>query len=294
MQRRRLRLPAGVAWWHEDEVSDGRPVAHFFHANGFAFGAYRALHEGLASQLRVVGLEMRPLWPDAGRPDPGLRWHDHGDDLIAALQAAKTGPVIGIGHSMGATASVFAAARRPDLFRALVLVEPAFVTRAITMLDPVIPYRVRRFVEPARSTLTRRERWPDRDAMLATYRGRGLFRRVPEPVLQDFADASLRHENGGVALRYSRAWEAHYYMVPASIWPELWRVKVPVLALHGDHSVYLPARAWKNWRRRHPRHTLVERPGRGHLLPLEDPEGTAAVLLDWLDATDGRPRSHPR
>lgn len=237
--------------------------------------------------MRWVGLDMRPLWPGMGAPPRSLRWQHHGDDLIEALEATNTGPVIGMGHSMGATATVFAAAKRPDLFRALVLIEPAFVPRALTMWDRITPFALRRLFEPGKSTLTRRDRWADAERFFRAYRGRGLFRAVPEPVLREFCDAALVQDNDGdgVRLAFSRQWEAHHYMCPASIWPELSRVTVPVIAIHGDDSVFLTGSAWRAWKRRHPEHRLCEMPGRGHLVPFEAPREVADLVREQLART---------
>ncbi len=286
--RRRLRqVGAQRMPWNEMGQDRPGPAIHFHHANGFPFAAYRGLLEALAGWRRVVGLEMRPLWPGAGPPPRRLRWRDYADDLVRALDVAKLGPVVGLGHSMGATTTVYAAARRPDLFSALVLIEPAFVTRAITSWEPLVPFVVRRRLQPARATLRKPERWASREEFLRSYRGRGLFREVPEASLRAFGAAAVADDDeGGVRLVFPRAWEAHNYMCPASIWPELSRVQVPVVAMFGEPSIFQPAGAWGAWTRRHPHHVLRRIEGRGHLLPLEDPHGVAARVRAELEGLD--------
>lgn len=52
---------------------------------------------------------------------------DHAADLIAVIEKLKLAPTIIIGHSMGGATACECAARRPDLVRALILEEPAWV-----------------------------------------------------------------------------------------------------------------------------------------------------------------------
>ncbi|MEM7151974.1 MAG: alpha/beta hydrolase [Myxococcota bacterium] len=294
IEERSIEIRGERARWYELGSDRSAPVAHFYHANGFPFGAYRGLLEALSGSLHVVGLEMRPLWPDAAEPPRWFRWHHYADDLIEALDQTQSGPVVGIGHSMGASATVFAAARRPDLFSALVLIEPAFVTRWLTAIEPVVPFALRRRMEPARGTLRKSGRWPSRDAFLGSYRGRGLFRRVEEPALQAFADAAVAPSpDGGVQLVYPRAWEAHNYMCPTSIWADLRRVTVPVIVIAGDPSIFTPRGTWQKWGRRHPEHVRHHEVGYGHLLPLEAPGRVARIVSSELGRVLRAPlRSH--
>ena len=46
------------------------------------------------------------------------------DDLVETLEATQAGPVWMMGHSMGAAISTIAAARRPQLFHGLILIDP--------------------------------------------------------------------------------------------------------------------------------------------------------------------------
>ncbi|MGW0948910.1 alpha/beta fold hydrolase [Streptomyces sp. NPDC002623] len=58
------------------------------------------------------------------------------DDAAALVEELGTGPVLVLGHSMGAVVGSALAVRRPDLVRALVLVDPVYTADDLT--DPVI------------------------------------------------------------------------------------------------------------------------------------------------------------
>src|SRR5512141_382967 len=102
-----------------DLGGDGLPL-HFLHANGYPPDCYKPLFELLKTQYQVFGMLLRPLWKDS-RPEDIRTWHSLSDDLRLFL-SSQAGPVIGVGHSIGATVTLRAALRDPSQFRALVLI----------------------------------------------------------------------------------------------------------------------------------------------------------------------------
>ena len=109
---------------------EGPHPAHLAPANGFPPQVYLPLLRPLFERLTVhavVPLPMRTVAP----PPRHLDWKALADEMATHLQQRGLAGLIGIGHSLGGTLSLYAAARHPGLFRALVL------------LDPVIfPYRL--------------------------------------------------------------------------------------------------------------------------------------------------------
>jgi pimeloyl-ACP methyl ester carboxylesterase len=104
------------------------PIVHLAHANGFPPGTYRPLAEILTGQpvdgsgrsYHVIALPSRPLWPGS-LPDSAPSWHPLADDLIRGLDDLGLSGIVGVGHSLGGVLTLWAAVRRPDLFRAVVL-----------------------------------------------------------------------------------------------------------------------------------------------------------------------------
>ena len=90
---------------------------------------------------------MRGYWPDLPTEKIMTREQD-ADWLIEFLERTQTGPVIGIGHSQGATATAMAAAKRPDLFSALYLIDPVTFTRKQSLLFNRIPRLILQTQEP--------------------------------------------------------------------------------------------------------------------------------------------------
>ncbi|SFV10260.1 Pimeloyl-ACP methyl ester carboxylesterase [Methylobacterium sp. 174MFSha1.1] len=247
-----------------------RPLdALLLHANGFNARTYRSLLAPLADR-RILAYDHRghgrttlPAEP-AGRSD----WQDVTDDLIALMNRLDAPPLVLIGHSMGGTASLLAAAARPERVRRLVL------------LDPVIQPPERRgeghpgLADGARK---RRSTFPSRDAALAAYRGRGAFRTWPEAPLADYVADGFRDGPDGVTLACTGAWEASSYMAQGhDSWGALARLSCPAAILRaetGSTCALAESRGSVE---------IETVPGTTHFLPFEAPERVRAAIRQAL------------
>jgi len=270
------------------------PVLHFAHANGYPPGCYRALLDSFTPHFRVLASCMRPLWQPPADPQELRDWTGFADDMIAALEAderTRTGGVVAVGHSLGAFVTLIAAARRPDLFRALVLIEPPFLLWWHRAALKVFRYFAPRRFPLVDRTLRRREHWDSVEEVFRYFREKKVFHRIGDEVLEDYArygtrlapaspDEPARHR--GRVLAYGKHWEARVYLSIVNHQPWLRRCRVPVVAVRGGDSDTLLPRAWRRWQGVAPSHCFVEIPGAGHLLPFEEPEVTAACIIDRL------------
>jgi pimeloyl-ACP methyl ester carboxylesterase len=209
--RRRLALPErGVEIALLDWGGDG-PLVLLHHANGFCKGTWGLVAEGLRDRFRVVAMDARghgdstqPQGPDA------FAWDHFAADLLAVAEhvvgEGDAGRVaVGVGHSFGGTATLAAAARRPELFERIVLVDP--VTPPPPAGSP--PERaahVQGLVDGARK---RRADWPSREEARAWWAERELFAGWRPEALDLYALDGLREAQGvGVALKCPGAVEA--------------------------------------------------------------------------------------
>lgn len=254
------------------------PPASFLHANGFPPAAYKPFLQALSRHLDVTAYPMRPL---SGVPlDSGTQWSDLGHEL-----AAQVGPgTISIGHSLGATASMTAVAEHPELFSALVVIEPAMLNRWLSFGLGLVPYSIRQRIGPAAKARVKRDRWPDRQAFLQSCRRSGLYDGMSEQGLQTFADAALREADEGVALAFPKDWEAHFYTNPP--WPAqiFGRIRSPVVGLRGRSTIFLDDARWRDLTSRQPAGWFQQTLDAGHLLPLEHPELAAVRVIEGLQA----------
>src|ERR1700742_937636 len=104
------------------------PALLFSHATGFNAQTYRSLLQPLSERLHIYATDARGHGFTSLPATPGAAegWTIYRDDMVRFLDGLDGRPMILAGHSMGATTSVLAALHRPDLVRALVLIEPVF------------------------------------------------------------------------------------------------------------------------------------------------------------------------
>jgi pimeloyl-ACP methyl ester carboxylesterase len=272
-------MPAvNVAW----EGGAGRPAV-FMHANGFPPLAYRLFLEALAERAEVKALATRPLL-SAEPPDRSLRWSDLGDDLVRWLEAEKSPPVLAIGHSMGATSLMYAAAAHPERFSGLVIIEPAMLGPLTARILHALPMSLRRRIQPAKAALGKRDRWPDEAAFRRSCDRSGLYRRLTPEGLDALVAAAVRSTDSGVSLVFPKEWEAYGYMTAPFPGRALASVTVPVIGVRGEPSVFLDDRRWRVCVAAQPSGWFTQLGGVGHLLPLEAPARAAAAIFEGLDA----------
>ncbi len=262
------------------------PIVHFAHANAYPPASYRQMLTALNSHYPVEAMYLRPLWPNS-QPEEMNSWDVVADDLIRFLEQQGYEQIVGVGHSLGAVATMFAALKQPNLFRALVLIEPVFLPPNLLEMAAANPVAAENmpFVQVARR---RRYQWPDRQAAFEHFRGKKVFARWSDEVLWDYVRAGLRDaEDGGVTLVYTREWEARFYgRPPLTVWQDIPRIKQPTLAIRGSESDTLFPDAWQLWQDLQPEATFVEFSDVGHMLPMERPLQLAQHVHNFILTLD--------
>jgi pimeloyl-ACP methyl ester carboxylesterase len=276
---------------------DGFPLT-FIHANGYPLDVYKTLLTPLLQDYRVAGIELRPFW---GKMDPNevQDWRIFRDDYLEFLRDDKgkwlkidaENKVIALGHSIGAMTSLLAAIKCPELFKALILLEPVLFPRWYGLLMRLAaPTRaVRRYHPLIQQTLQRKTNFPGRQAMFANYRKKARFQRITDDILMSYVEGLSRDlPDGTVTLRYQPEWEARIYetagITDRFVWRGMNRVKCPVLIIRGEESDTFRRSVFKDMvsRLHHCRGITID--GAGHLAPLEEPARISEWILDFLDS----------
>lgn len=262
--------------------------AHFYAANGYPVQVYEPLMKLLSQQLQLESLHNRAQWPDIGLPKKTVRWQTYANDLIHFLDArndsSAPSPIIGIGHSMGATSTIFAAAKRPDLFSQLILIEPAALTQKNSLLMNSIPLSLRRkYIQPGKSTLTRRNRWQDRSVLRSQVDKWKSLEGISKNDLDSFANHLVIDQGDEVGLAFPREWEAHNYFHPSSIWAKLKKVQCPITVIRSEAGIFFSDSMWEYWKKLRPQDQIEYIPDYGHLLPLQAPELCAEKIKSVID-----------
>lgn len=260
------------------------PQLSFAHANGYPPAAYQPLLTLLGAQHRVRALAQRPLWPGAD-PQQLKDWNLLAHDLLQFLDECGTPQVVGIGHSLGAIATLLAALQRPAAFSAVVLLDPVLEPPA-NLLQWVGAklFGLARTRALEASAQRRRTSFGSTQEMFANYRTKPAFARLSDAGLQAYVAAMASPGAAGtVQLAYPPAWEAKIYItLPGNLWRKLPLLQVPLLVVGGAESDTFTSAAAQAVAQRLPHTTIRIVPDAGHLVPLERPAAVAALISDFV------------
>lgn len=253
-----------------------RDIIHFSHANGFPCAAYQKLF-GLLQPHYDIGY-INALGHDPRYPVTDC-WPNLIEQLIEYLETHYDQPVIGVGHSLGGFLSFFTALRRPDLFKAIVLLDsPIMGHMKSTMLAVAKRFGVMDRITPAGACRARRRHWPSADEALAYFRGKPLFADFDPDCLNDYAlRCTEPAPQGGVQLLFEPEVEYLIYSHLPHTYPRYRRqLQVPAGFIGGRSSHLVNRFDIDNMQRHH--HIVCSQMEGGHLFPLEHPQQAAAQI----------------
>jgi pimeloyl-ACP methyl ester carboxylesterase len=259
------------------------PDVIFLHANGFNALTYRSILAPLADRLNILAIDQQGHGrsPQRGSAEGQGNWNDLAADVVAVLDRLEGGPVVLAGHSMGGTAALLAAARRPDRVRALALFDPVIVSRQIaadTARGAGPDFASGPLAQGARR---RRSQFPSRQAAIDSYRGRGAFKTWPEAPLADYVQDGFRDlPDGSVTLACAPDWEASNFSAPApDVWPAMGEIGAPVVVLRAADGSTCHLTDRDPFPASNTRVLIETIPGTTHFLPIERPDLVRETLL---------------
>lgn len=260
---------------------------HFLHANGYPPACYTPLMEHLKHDFHVLGMHLRPLWPQK-RPGGIHDWNPLSDDFLHFLKDHETIPIIGVGHSVGGIVALRAALLEPHRFRALVLIDPVlFPPYLILLWNLVCAIGIGWKIHPSISgALTRRREFDNLDIVFRGYRQRDVFHNFSDESLHAYIAGMTRpRRKGGYELVFSPEWEAVIYYTGVRRDLELWRklknLQVPTLIIRGEQSNTFWNKTAARVNRVNPDIRIETIGHAGHLVPLEYPQKVANLIMSF-------------
>lgn len=252
----------------------------FAHANGYPPGSYQPLLEGLSQFASVYTYDHLPLRMPEG-PYKGVRWSHFADDYIKQLKQTFSEPVVMLGHSLGGTVSMLAAAQNSALCSRLVLLDPVFIPPKMQLAMRLLPRSKRQQMPMVRKALRRPNFFGDYTEAFQFHRKARAFTNFSDEALWGYIRAGFGERDDGVALRFSREWEAEIYMSAPWVWSKLKRLKIPTMGLVGENSDVVQEPVIERWQKAQKDVKLVTMKG-GHLFPLESPDAVVPFVRGFL------------
>ncbi|SDL12987.1 alpha/beta fold hydrolase [Streptomyces indicus] len=252
----------GVRLVCRDSGGPGAPVLLLHGLAGYA-GEWDAVARLLAADFRVVAFDQRGHGASERRPGDVSR-AAYTADAVAVVEELGLGPVLLVGQSLGGHTALLTAAERPELVRALVLVEAVPGDAS-----PGTPKEIAAWLDS----------WPvpfpSREAAAAFFGG--------GPAGAAWA-AGLEEGAGGLYPRFERdAMVGSLAEIGARSFRGEWlKVRCPVLAVFGQSGFVAPEDA-EDMLARRPGTRAVSVLGAGHDVHLDRPEVLCRVLREFVE-----------
>ena len=218
---------------HDLAGSAPQPIVLLAHATGFHGHAYLPVAKALAPRFHTYGMDFRGHG-DTARPEGwAVAWDDYGADALAAASALAELPggedgLVAFGHSMGGAGLVMAAARRPELFRVLVLFEPIVYPTDLPR-DPDRPNPLRDGARRRRAT------FGSFDEAIANYASKPPMATFDPDALDAYVRHGFRQDGDVVRLKCDPDTEADTFDNGANhaTWDLLGELPTPVVVVAG-------------------------------------------------------------
>ena len=272
---------ADIALWRWPQ-SKARPTLHWAHATGSHGRLYHPLLDELATDVNVLAWDMRGHGASVGAANLSTfrGWETYYRDLIALLECLDE-PVWLAGHSIGATTSIMAAARRPDKVLGLILAEPV-------IMDPVQGLKLglakllrqSHRLSLAAGAARRRRVFDSHAAALDNYRGRGGFKTWPEAWLNAYVQHAFVPQGDQVQLACAPEWESTTFAhTEHNPWPGIRQLRCPVIALAAERGSTFSPKAQKRLKALLPSADVRVLEGTTHFLPMEQKDIVRDAIL---------------
>jgi pimeloyl-ACP methyl ester carboxylesterase len=287
VQRRQIALPGrGVEIAVIDWGGEG-PLALLHHANGFCAALWGLVAERLRHRFRLVAMDARGHGDSSCPEGPAaFRWSSLADDLaqVAEILLSESGReriALGLGHSFGGTLTLAVAARNPELYQRVLLVDPVIVPQG-----PRFPEAHRRADEMAKRARKRRQRWGSRARARDYFAGRELFARWDPRALDLYVAEGLRERpDGQVELKCHGQVEGAIFDGDQGmdIFQEAARLRIPARLLWARLGSF--PRALFQELVAQMQAGSIEDAEAGHLAPMESPELVAEAAIRFADGS---------
>jgi len=248
---------------------------HFSHANGFPARTYSILFEFLKgyniTSIDVLG---------QGKKHEDINWIGLSEEIFDRVQKIKR-PVVGVGHSLGGILTLLAAAKKPNTFKSVILLDPPmFSPLKRSIIDVLRVIKVEDMFSPAAKSKKRRERFDSKEQAFQYFKEKIFFKNFHIRALQDYIKYGLVEQGSEVKLKIPVKKEVSIYRKLLTNYPNSVYDVNGVIIYGAKNSIYWLSDI--NWiKKKFTKMKIYPFPG-NHFFPLENPESTAKLIKRFL------------
>jgi pimeloyl-ACP methyl ester carboxylesterase len=255
-----------------------REIIHFAPANSFPARSYNKLFSFLSDEFEVGYLELHAhneKFPVTNG------WKFLADELKNAIENRYSQPVIGVGHSLGGILHFFVAVEKPELYKAIVLLDSPIISRLSgAFLKGFKRLKLMDKFSPSSVAIKRRNEWESKPAAIEHFERK--FRTFDREMIRDYVEhGTIPRENGHFELLFKPETEAEIYRtIPDDFTRFRGKLRVPAVYIGGTDS--REARLARLGYMRHNFPFKFHFINGSHHFPFENPRLTAEVIKNSL------------
>ena len=268
------------------EQGSGEPVL-FVHGIPTDYRIWSSQLADLASGFRSISISRRHAFPNKNPVSVvESTVQNNSEDLVALIQQLKLAKVHLVGHSYGGFIALYTAWKHPELFRSLVLIEPAVPSILVKNEKNPIQALIFLLTNPSAATSARRLQKGELKLALKAYDSGDLNGAVRHFVdgIKETAGAfeKMPAEIQGLMLDNGKTVGELETEFPIFTRSDARRVGIRTLLVKGEKSPKWLQGIVDNLSKSMPNNTAVKISGSGHLPHIENPSEFNARLREFL------------
>ena len=255
-----------------------KPTIQFAHANGFPAKTYSTFFDYFSD----YNIEYVPIMAH-GKHGVSPNWKPLGQELVSAIKKHNKQPVIGIGHSMGGAALMYAACWQPQLFDKIIFLDPPlFPTYKRILFNIMKKIGLLDKVGPSGRAKTRRVEFDSYEAAFQYFKSKQLFKHFDERCFKDYINYGLiPNDDNGVKLVFQAQKEYQIFRNLAYLRGKV-KFKMPSYFIYSSTYSVLQPNDIKWLQKKYTNTQFISFDG-GHLFPLEQPKATAQLIQELIN-----------
>lgn len=253
------------------------PIIQFSHANGFPAKTYSVLFSHLQEyEISAINVLAEKVKSDS------ICWLDMVEELLENVSQARE-PVVGVGHSLGAILTLLAAAKRPELFKSVILLDPPlFSTYKRLLIGVFRALKLENLISPSGKSAKRRDVFTSKEQALRYFQANRFFVNFHPNSLKDYVENGLITTAKGVELLISKDKEVAIFHKLLLTYPDKIKSVVGTCVYAVNNPIIWNSDLkWINYYI--PKMEIIPFPGT-HFFPLEYPLASAKLIGRIINA----------